>query len=188
MGIRWINVNLSPNQFMSRNVPERFESILKEYGVSPDRIHLELTEQSMIDFSLMQEQIRALHEAGFEFALDDYGSGYSNVNNLIRYSPRYVKIDRQLISGIHTNAQKQHFVKSIIAYAKNNEILTLAEGVETMEELRTVISLGADLVQGYYTGYPASDPIDKITEEVSAQIRRFHHDRENNALVVENAF
>lgn len=163
-------------------------TLLSRLNDHAGQVVIEYTETSELDDAALVRFKKYANDMQIETALDDYGSGYSNVNNLIRYSPRYVKIDRQLISGIHTNAQKQHFVKSIIAYAKNNEILTLAEGVETMEELRTVISLGADLVQGYYTGYPASDPIDKITEEVSAQIRRFHHDRENNALVVENAF
>ena len=116
---------------------------------------------------------------GIEVALDDYGSGYSNVNNLLRYKPRYVKIDRMLISGIESNAQKQHFVKSIISYSKENSILSLAEGVETEAELDCVISLGVDLIQGYYTGYPAKDPVSAIDEHVSEQIRRFNLNSEN---------
>ncbi len=152
------------------------------------QIVVEYTEGSELDDTALNRHKKFHQEMQIETALDDYGSGFSNVNNLIRYSPRYVKIDRQLISGIHANTQKQHFVKSIIAYAGKNDILALAEGVETMEELRTVISLGVDLIQGFYTGYPASDPIPAITEEVRSQIRRFHYNRENNALVVGNAF
>ena len=108
-----------------------------------------------------------------EIALDDYGSGYSNVNNLIRYNPRYVKIDYGLIHEINTSAQKRHFVKNIISYASKSNISVIAEGVETEEELRTVIDLGVNLVQGYYTGAPAKDAVQKIDSEVAAKIKRF---------------
>ena len=78
-----------------------------------------------------------------------------------------------------SNAQKQHFVKSIISYSKENSILSLAEGVETEAELDCVISLGVDLIQGYYTGYPAKDPVSAIDEHVSEQIRIFNLNSEN---------
>lgn len=114
-----------------------------------------------------------------EVALDDYGSGYSNVNNLLRYNPRYVKIDRMLISGIQSSAQKQHFVKSIISYSRENNILSLAEGVETEEELNCVISLGVDLIQGYFTGYPAKEPVAAIDEHVADRIRIINLNSDN---------
>ena len=85
IGIKWINVNLSPVQFMSRDIPSTFSEILQEYGVDESMIHLEITEQSMIDFSLLREQIIGLHENGFEFSLDDYGSGYSNLTRVRQY-------------------------------------------------------------------------------------------------------
>ncbi len=135
-------------------------------------IVVEYTESS--EFS--DEELRSQQDDNalleIEVALDDYGSGYSNVNNLIRYNPRYVKIDRMLISGIQTNSQKQHFVKSIISYSKDNGILSLAEGVETAEELDCVISLGVDLIQGFYTGYPSKEPVNKINDDICNEIKR----------------
>ena len=89
--------------------------------------------------------------------------------------PRYVKIDHMLISGIQSDAQKRHFVSSIIEYAGKNNILVLAEGVETMEELRTVISLGVDLIQGFYTARPSATPIERIDDTVRSQIKRFNY-------------
>ena len=117
-----------------------------------------------------------------EIALDDYGSGYSNVNNLIRYTPKYVKIDRMLIEGINSSDQKKHFVKSIVDYASANDIIVLAEGVETREELRTVMNLGVELIQGYYTGHPSPVPVKSINDEVMMQIRRYSLNRENNGV------
>ena len=139
---------------------------------------VEYTESSEFTDAGLQKQKKDNASLEIEEALDDYGSGYSNANNLIRYSPRYVKIDRMLISDIHINAQKRHFVKSIISYAQENDILTLAEGVETADELRCVVTLGVDLIQGYYTGYPAKKPVPAIDETISAQIRRFHRSRD----------
>ena len=110
-----------------------------------------------------------------EIALDDYGSGYSNVNNLIRYNPRYVKIDHGLIRGINSNSQKRHFVKNIVSYASKSNISVLAEGVETEEELRTVIGIGVNLIQGFYTGRPGKEAAQKIDDEIRAKIRRFSY-------------
>ncbi|MCR5654311.1 MAG: EAL domain-containing protein, partial [Lachnospiraceae bacterium] len=118
------------------------------------RIVLELTEQAELNDEELQEMKDRYATEGMETAVDDYGTGYSNVTNLLRYMPRYVKIDRMLLSGIQDNPQKQHFVREIIDFSHANDIVTLAEGIETTEELETVIRLGADLIQGYYTARP----------------------------------
>ena len=141
----------------------------------PGRIVVEYTEGSEFADTALIKHHEAFNTLNIEVALDDYGSGYSNVNNLIRYTPKYVKIDRMLISNINESAQKRHFVLSIVEYAKKNNIQVLAEGVETLDELRTVISLGVDLIQGYYTGRPAKKPIESIDEDIRTQIKRFNY-------------
>jgi hypothetical protein len=108
-----------------------------------------------------------------ETAIDDYGAGYSNVNNLLRYMPRYVKIDRMLITEIQDNPQKQHFVRDIIEFAHDNDVLALAEGVETTRELKEAIKLGVDLIQGYYTAKPAAIPLDGISPTIVAEIIQY---------------
>ena len=143
---------------------------------------VEYTEDSEVDEDLIDVN-RAVYSAlHVDIALDDYGSGYSNTNNLLRYEPRYVKIDRSLITGIDTNPQKRYFVKSIIDYSKDNNILVLAEGVETVEELRSVVMLGVDLIQGFYTGRPSRNPLQEIAEEVAGQIKRFVHQKDSLEL------
>ena len=84
--------------------------------------------------------------------------------------PRVVKIDRMLITEINDNPQKQHFVKSIIDFAHDNSILALAEGVENSKELKTCISMGVDLIQGYYTGKATRVPIKEINPYIRNEI------------------
>jgi EAL domain-containing protein (putative c-di-GMP-specific phosphodiesterase class I) len=110
---------------------------------------------------------------GIETAVDDYGTGYSNIVNLLRYMPDYVKIDRMLLSNIQENPQKQHFVREIVLFAHDNHFMVLAEGIETKEELETVIKLKVDLIQGYYTARPSAEVIPEIDEEIANQIKEF---------------
>jgi len=110
-------------------------------------------------------------------AIDDYGTGYSNVSNLLRYMPDFVKIDRSLLSDIHEYTQKQHFVREIIDFCHDNGIKALAEGVETSDELRTVIHLGADLIQGYYTARPSASLIGEIDKKIRGEIMHYYQER-----------
>ncbi len=139
----------------------------------PDSVVVELTEQSEISDEELERMKEIYNRIGIETAVDDYGTGYSNVSNLLRYTPNYVKIDRALLSGIQDSPQKQHFVKDVIEFAHSNSIVALAEGVETNEELRTVIMLGVDLVQGYYLAMPDKDMIQSIDNNVADEIRRY---------------
>ncbi len=134
---------------------------------------VELTEQSEADDDALDKMKYNFRNMGVETAVDDYGTGYSNIVNLLRYAPNYVKIDRMLLSGIHNNQQKQHFVKSIIGFAHENNFKALAEGVETAEELETVIRLGVDLIQGYYTARPAAEVIQEIPTDIQDEIKTF---------------
>ncbi len=137
------------------------------------RMVIEITEESELD----DETLDKIHEnsanGGVEIALDDYGAGYSNVNNLLRYMPRYVKIDRMLIKDIQKSPQKQHFVRSIVEFSHQNNIMALAEGVENAEELKESIRLNVDLIQGYYVAKPRKDPQKEIEEEIVEEVLRY---------------
>ena len=100
------------------------------------------------------------HAPGFSgmFALDDYGSGYSNEGSLLELSPRFIKVDLTIIRGIDTDPDKQQIVQNIVAYAHPRSMQIIAEGVETAAELRKVIELGADALQGYFLAKPAAVP------------------------------
>lgn len=138
-----------------------------------DMMVVELTERSELSDEQLSEMRNHFARLGMETAVDDYGTGYSNIINLLRYNPDYVKIDRMLLSGIDTSPQKQHFVKDIIQFASANGFKALAEGVETAAELETVINLGVDLIQGYYTARPNEEIITSIPPEIVEEIVRF---------------
>jgi DNA-binding LacI/PurR family transcriptional regulator/EAL domain-containing protein (putative c-di-GMP-specific phosphodiesterase class I) len=142
-----------------------------------ERVVVELTEEAELKDSELQTLKDYFSKMHIDIAVDDYGTGYSNVSNLLRYMPDFVKIDRALLSDIHEYPQKQHFVREIIDFCHDNGIKALAEGVETAEELQTVIHLGADLIQGFYTARPSADVVCQIDEKCRSQIKQFHQER-----------
>lgn len=168
---RKVFINSIPGNRLVGEDEKRLESILKRHA---DTVVVELTEQTELSDEALADMKESYAKLGIETAVDDYGTGYSNVTNLIRYMPNYVKIDRMLLSDIQDSPQKQHFVKDIIEFAHNNQIMALAEGVETTEELRTVIELGADLIQGYYTAKPSFEILDSIAEDIQSEIIRYN--------------
>ncbi len=143
-----------------------FETLRHEYSDLLSRLVVEFTERAeSVGEELTNIQNRCQREE-MEIAVDDYGTGYSNITNLLHYSPNYVKIDHSLISNIHEEPKKQHFVTNIIEFAHANGFLALAEGVETPEELRAVIRFGVDLIQGNYTGRPEATPPAEIDSAI----------------------
>ena len=137
----------------------------------------EAEEQTEADDKTLADMKSGYEKMGIETAVDDYGTGYSNIVNLLRYMPNYVKVDRMLLSGIQDNPQKQHFVKDIVIFAHENHFQVLAEGVETSEELETVIKLGVDLIQGYYTARPNPDILGRIDSNIEEEICRYQKER-----------
>lgn len=183
----------NPGNFISKKVfinslpayqlkGEDEENLFTRFKRHLGRIVVEYTEASEFSDEALNKRKSDYSSLYVEIALDDYGSGYSNVNNLIRYNPRYVKIDHALIQGIDNNPQKRHFVKNIISYANKSNISVLAEGVETKEELRTVIELGVNYIQGFYTGRPVKEPVQRIREEICSQIKRFSYGNDTSSL------
>lgn len=135
-----------------------------------DHVVVELTEQTEADDETLAYMKARFNSLGIQTAVDDYGTGYSNIVNLLRYMPDYVKIDRMLLSGIQDNPQKQHFVKDIVLFAAENNFKVLAEGVETREELESVIKLNVDLIQGYYTARPNAEVVQVIKDDIEKEI------------------
>ena len=121
------------------------------------RMVVEITEEEAIDYEALERKRNAPGFSGM-FALDDYGSGYSNENTLLQLAPRFIKVDITIIRGIDASPDKQQILRNVVAYAHPRSMKIVAEGVETAAELRTVIELGADLLQGYFLARPAIVP------------------------------
>ena len=127
------------------------------------RMVVEITEEEAIDYEALEKKRNAPGFSGM-FALDDYGSGYSNENTLLQLAPRFIKVDIAIIRGIDTSPDKQQILRNVVAYAHPRSMKIVAEGVETAAELRTVIELGTDLLQGYFLARPAIVPGDIAPE------------------------
>lgn len=169
-----IFINSIPGVLVSDSDLSEISSSLEN---CPREVVVELAEEAELNDSDLKK-IKAFYEQfNINIAVDDYGTGYSNVSNLLRYMPNYVKIDRALISNINDQPRKQHFVREIIDFCHDNNILALAEGVETAEELRTSIHLEADLIQGYYTARPSAEIISNISEKRRSEIRQYYQER-----------
>ena len=133
------------------------------------RVVIEITEEEAIDHEALEIKRTAPSSSGM-FALDDYGSGYSNENTLLELAPRFIKVDIAIIRGIDTSPDKQQILQNVVAYAHPRSMKIVAEGIETAAELRTVIELGADALQGYFLARPAIVP-GAIAPEAAAIIR-----------------
>ena len=107
------------------------------------------------------------------FALDDYGSGYSNEKSLLDLAPKYIKVDLSIIRDIDTDPDKQQIVENIVAYAHKRDMKIVAEGLETPEEIQKVLELEVDLLQGFYLARPEPVP-GNINEDALKIIAAFY--------------
>lgn len=127
--------------------------------LSREQIVFEVVESDRIhDLAHLQRALAFYREAGFRVALDDFGSGYSSLNLLHQLRPDFLKLDIELIRGVHADPYKALIARKIIETARELGLHTVAEGVETPEELAWVQEQGADFVQGYLIGRPAAVP------------------------------
>ena len=167
LGDRRVFINSIPGCQLEQR---EYEKIKEGYGSLLKQLVIEVTEQTQLNDDALRVLLERSTMDSFGIAIDDFGSGYSNTSSLLRYLPNCVKIDRLLITNIHEEPKKQHFVKSIIEFCHDNGILALAEGVETHSELKAVINMGVDLIQGYYTGRPDFQIAQSIDESVKREI------------------
>lgn len=153
-------LNVSPESLLEpTHQPGRTLKLLQEFGITPDRVVIELTEQAPIDdFVLLDTALHHYRAMGFSIALDDLGAGYSSLRLWSELRPDYVKIDRHFIDGIHQDAVKREFVGSILKMAKASRAQVIAEGIELAEELAVLSEMGVDLLQGYLLSRPQEQP------------------------------
>ncbi|MCR5147799.1 MAG: EAL domain-containing protein [Eubacterium sp.] len=164
-------INSIPNVFLPE---EERKSILRHLNKLNDTVVVEITESAEMDESHFGIFKEGMKQNDIHIALDDYGTGYSNISNLLRFMPSYVKIDRSLITDLQKDVNKQYFVREIIDFCHESDIMALAEGVETYQELEMSIKLGVDLIQGFYTARPAPEMIDTIDGMVINDIMKIN--------------
>ncbi|HEY9857356.1 MAG TPA: EAL domain-containing protein [Stenomitos sp.] len=128
-------------------------------SLSHDRIVIEIVESDRVEHSgHLHALVDAFRDQGFGIALDDFGSGYSSLNLLHELRPDFLKLDRKLVQAVHQDRYKALIVEHLLELTRRLGIRTIAEGIEEAAEWRWVQAHGADFVQGYLFGRPASPP------------------------------
>jgi diguanylate cyclase (GGDEF)-like protein len=160
----YVAVNLSPLQVRDRSIVDMVRSALAESGVAPSRLVLEITEGVLIhDPDEMVKRINDLHALGVRVALDDFGSGYSNLAYLQRFPLDKLKIDRSFVAALGRSSNDGVIIQAIVALGRALGLSVLVEGVET-EHQRVLLRLaGCDEMQGFLFARPApAKAIDKL--------------------------
>jgi diguanylate cyclase (GGDEF)-like protein len=156
---RWpdlfVAVNLSPVQFRAAGFCERTIALVKECGVDPRRIELEITEGVLLDDNEgVYRTIAMLREAGFTIALDDFGTGYSSLSYLRRFSVDKIKIDRSFVQNLGRAADSATIVLAVLALGRAMGLTVTAEGVETAEQHAFLEAAGCNSMQGFLFSKP----------------------------------
>jgi diguanylate cyclase (GGDEF)-like protein len=156
-----VAVNVSPIQFKSETLPLKVATALAETGLDPRRLELEITEAVLIaddDAALVAlNQLRAL---GVHIALDDFGTGYSSLQYLQRFPFDKIKIDRSFVKEVTRNSSSASIIRAVVSIAADRNMITTAEGVETLQQRETVQNLGCTQMQGYL--FSAARPAHEI--------------------------
>ncbi len=160
-----ISVNVSPKQFQHEMFISDVKEALSISGMSPEYLHLELTESIMLgNISYSVSVMKELQRLGVKVSIDDFGKGYSSLNYLRNLPANTIKIDRSFIKNIHQDPSHMAIVKAIITMGKGLSMKVIAEGIETKEQWELLKKLNCHYAQGYYIHKPlkANEFVTKI--------------------------
>ncbi len=150
-----VAVNLSMMQFKQKELAEQIEVVLKQSGMEPQYLELELTESILMNNpDVTLNTLQKLKRMGILIALDDFGTGYSSFNYLKRFPIDVIKIDQSFVRDILKNQDDRAIVTAMINLAHSLGLRVIAEGVEKIEQLQFLIDMDCDEVQGYYCSHP----------------------------------
>lgn len=153
--LRPVSVNFSRWHLHEENMPQRLADIVDAHCLDHRLIIVEITESAMVhEDNLMREMVAALHEKGFEFSIDDFGSGLSSLSMVADTLPDEIKLDRSLLKKNCEDERERIILESIFQFAARLNIRTVAEGVETKEQLGFLRTCNCNLIQGFYFAKP----------------------------------
>jgi diguanylate cyclase (GGDEF)-like protein len=165
-------VNVDPSIINDKKFTEGFTyNYSEEHGIIPKNIIFEITERSSVNnYDQFSNTLKHYRKEGFGIAFDDTGAGFSNLFAISQINPEYIKIDLSLIRNIDKDVFKQSILKSFSILASLTNTKLIAEGIETQEELKTLINLGVFAGQGFFLGMPQEE-IKEISEEITDSIK-----------------
>jgi len=164
-----VSINISVNSFTSDGFVDFLINIAEEYDVNPKLIILEVTESQLMDNMLdCLEKLIQLRMNNFGLSIDDFGTGHSNMTQLKQAPFTELKIDREFVNGASNDVTARLILESSVNLAKKLKMSTVAEGVETKEDMALVEELGCDQIQGFYKAKPMfADEFEKFVHSVS---------------------
>ncbi|MBE5864391.1 MAG: EAL domain-containing protein [Lachnospiraceae bacterium] len=156
LGLSYIEINLSVAQCMEKSLPDKIRTLQQKYNVDPSKVNLEITETTFENINeIMVENVDKLIKMGYSFSLDDYGTGYSNIQRVNHIPIKIVKIDKSMIDETATGNGKiilEHTVRMMKSIGKE----LVAEGVESKSDATMLKELCCDYIQGFYYSRPLS--------------------------------
>ncbi len=186
-------VNVNPNIMHDMKFRQGFtKEYLSQYGITPENIIFEITERNAVnDMNSFKSTVNHYKEQTYKIAIDDAGAGYSGLNLISDIQPHFIKLDMNLIRHINSDSIKFALVKSMIELSHMANIHLIAEGIETIEEMETLINLGVHYGQGYFIQrpmeemFPISSEVIQILKDIN---RKKNHTFGNqvNGIYIEN--
>ncbi len=165
---QYIEINLSTVQCSYDYLAADYIRIMKEYGIDPDMINLEITESaSLKEKEILLGNMDLLRNFGIKFSLDDFGTGQSNLNYIIDMPVDIVKFDREMSNAYFSNNKARHVMDAAIQMIHGMELEIVSEGIETAEQCETMQDLGINYIQGYYFSKPL--PKEQFLEFIQKQ-------------------
>ena len=156
--IKNIKFNLSPLELLSHGYSQMLIDVIREFELSFDYFQFEITETVATEYNEnLYQAVTGFLDVGIGLCLDDFGSGYANLNTVLKLPFSSIKLDRSLLSGILDNPQIASFYENIVSILQNMGYNIIAEGVETEQEMKMLAQWGVDLIQGYYYSPPVPE-------------------------------
>ncbi|MGL4722923.1 MAG: EAL domain-containing protein [Scandinavium sp.] len=146
----YVSINLSASDFHSSRLIAMISDKAQHYRVRAQQIKIEVTERGFIDVPKTTPVIQAFRQAGYEVAIDDFGTGYSNLHNLYSLNVDILKIDKSFVDTLTTNSTSHLIAEHIIEMAQSLRLKTIAEGVETAEQVSWLLKRGVEYCQGWH--------------------------------------
>lgn len=150
-----LSLNLSPKQLIDPQLPQNFQKILKKHKISPKNIALEVAEFTLFEkHEVIRNNLKNLKELGFKISVDGFGFDFNGIKRLGELQVDIVKLDKEYMDPENDQMLKNQFINLLIDFAKENNILIVAEGIETKEEYDYVKGLGIKIIQGFHFAEP----------------------------------
>ena len=155
--IQGVKINLSPMELLKKGHIQQLVDTIRESGLPASCFSFEITETVATDYSEnLWNAIDLFTSAGIGLCLDDFGSGYANLNSVLKLPFSVIKMDRSLLSDICTDEKAAALYRNTVSVLRNMGYTVVAEGVETLAELELLSSWGVDMIQGFYFSPPVS--------------------------------